>query len=71
MKTDRFDYPLDFDLPYDQEFARIRQGVFVGFGTRDERTPLIDANGIQTEGELPRNLGKYRRVLIWEDAYEI
>jgi len=71
LKSDRFNYPLDFDLPYDLEFAHIRQGVFVGFGARDEKTPLIDTNGIQTEGELPRDFGKYRRVLIWEDAYEI
>ncbi len=71
LKTDQFDYPLDFDLPCGQEVACIRQGVFVGFGSRDEKIPLINTNGIQTEGELPRNFGKYRRVLIWEDSYEI
>lgn len=64
-------YPQDFDLPSGAEFAHIRSGVFAGFGPRGADYPLLDTNGLELEANPPRDFGKYRKVLVWEEDYEI
>ncbi len=71
LRSGAFAYPPDFDLASDSGFANIRGGVFAGFGPRERRYPLLDANGIELEINPPRDFGKYRRVMVWEKDYEI
>ncbi len=71
LQNGEFSYPPDFDLSSDSGFANIRDGIFMGFGLREPKYPLIDANGIELEADLPRDFGKYRRVMVWEKDYEI
>ncbi|MGC4018671.1 MAG: GTP-binding protein [Muricomes sp.] len=59
-------YPLDFDLPFDKEFANIRNGEFEGFGKRDSRYPLLETNGVELETTMPRDFGKYHQIMVWE-----
>ncbi|MDR0234078.1 MAG: sulfate adenylyltransferase subunit CysN [Zoogloeaceae bacterium] len=66
-----FDYPADFDIPADSGFANVRNGVFAGFGEHDLKLPILDANGIESDGTPPRVFGKYRRIAVWETDYEI
>jgi len=71
LKSPSFNYPNDFDIPAEDDFAHIRGGIFSGFGKRELEYPLIDVRGMELEVSLPRNFGKYRRVMIWEKDYEI
>ncbi len=71
LQSGAFEYPADFDLASDFGFANIRGGVFAGFGPRERRYPLLDANGIELEINPPRDFGKYRKVMVWEKDYEI
>jgi len=66
-----FDYPSDFDIAADSGFAHIRKGIFTGFGEHDLNLPILDVNGIESDEHLPRAFGKYRRIAIWEQDYEI
>lgn len=66
-----FSYPLSFDLPAGHEFARIRDGVFTGFGKRETEYQLLDTKGVELEITPPRDFGKYRKVMVWENDYEI
>jgi len=61
-------YPPDFDLTAGSGFARIRKGVFSGFGEREPEYPLLDTTGIELETNPPRDFGKYRKVMVWEDS---
>ncbi|MBA4701455.1 MAG: sulfate adenylyltransferase [Ruminococcus sp.] len=60
-------YPLDFDLPYENEFANIRSGVFQGFGERTPTYPLLEINGLELETGVPRDFEKYHQVMVWEE----
>ena len=71
LKSPSFNYPNDFDIPAEDDFAHIRGGIFSGFGKRELEYPLIDVRGMELEVSLPRNFGKYRRVMVWEKDYEI
>lgn len=71
LHSEEYSYPPDFDLAFDSGFANIRNGVFIGFGSRESRYPLLDASGIELETNPPRDFGKYRKVMIWEKDYEI
>jgi sulfate adenylyltransferase subunit 1 len=66
-----YEYPADFDIAADGLYANVRNGAFAGFGGRDAKLPLLDANGIEAEGALPRDFLKYRNVAVWEQDYEI
>ncbi|MDR0764737.1 MAG: sulfate adenylyltransferase subunit CysN [Synergistaceae bacterium] len=59
-------YPKDFDVAADFGFANIRGGIFTGFGDRELRYVLLDANGLDSEVNRPRDFTKYRRIGIWE-----
>lgn len=71
LRSESFDYPADFDLAADSGFASVRGGAFAGFGPREPRFPLLDADGIELETKPPRSFEKYRRVTVWEKDYEI
>ena len=66
-----FDYPSDFDISADFGFANVRKGIFIGFGERNLKMPLLDISGIESNRNPPRDFGKYRRITIWEKDYEI
>lgn len=63
-----FQYPSDFDLMSASGIVNIRDGIFVGFGVREAGYPLFDASGIELGADLPRDFGKYHRVLVWENS---
>lgn len=63
-------YPASFDLPADFEFARIRNGSFSGFGKREPEYPLLDVKGVELQNP-PRDFGKYHKIMVWENDYEI
>ncbi|HAX51940.1 MAG TPA: sulfate adenylyltransferase [Lachnospiraceae bacterium] len=67
LKGESFHYPLDFDLPFRNEFANIRDGIFTGFGGRVQKYPLLETGGVELETDLPRDFGKYHRVMVWEE----
>jgi len=71
LQSEDHAYPQDFDIPSDGGFANIRGGLFEGFGPRELRYPMIDANGIELETAPPRSFATYRSVMIWEKDYEI
>jgi sulfate adenylyltransferase subunit 1 len=60
-------YPLNFDLPMENVFANIREGIFCGFGKRGADFPLLETSGIELEGSVPRNFGKYHQIMVWEE----
>ncbi|SHO53958.1 sulfate adenylyltransferase subunit 1 [Anaerocolumna xylanovorans] len=68
LRGEGFNYPFDFDLVSDSDFANIRDGIFIGFGPRESRYPLLDASGIEVDA--PRDFGKYHKVMIWEKKRE-
>ncbi|MDR1813084.1 MAG: sulfate adenylyltransferase subunit CysN [Candidatus Fibromonas sp.] len=67
LQGTEFSYPEDFDISAGFGFAGIRKGIFTGFGERKADVPLLDKNGIQIDEKPPRNLGKYRRIAVWEE----
>ncbi|WP_270168734.1 sulfate adenylyltransferase subunit 1 [Paenibacillus sp. SYP-B4298] len=57
-------YPEDFDLQSEGGIANIRGGIFIGFGERDARLPLIDASGLEADAETGAAFGTYRSILV-------
>ncbi|WP_334196205.1 hypothetical protein [Muricomes intestini] len=54
-------------MPFRNEFANIRDGIFTGFGGRVQKYPLLETGGVELETDLPRDFGKYHRVMVWEE----
>lgn len=71
LNSGGFTYPASFDIVNEELYANVRDGVFVGFGERNEQLPLLDANGIEANSKPPRSFLKYRSVAVWEKDYEI
>ena len=71
LQSEELSYPENFDISAESGFANIRKGVFTGFGEHKKDVPLLNKNGIQIDGKLPGDFGKYRRIAVWEKNYEI
>ncbi len=67
LQENGVNYPLDFDLLLENTFANIRKGIFCGFGKRSPEFPLLETSGIELEGSIPRNFGKYHQIMVWEE----
>jgi sulfate adenylyltransferase subunit 1 len=62
--SEGFNYPPDFDLLCGDIFANIRRGIFIGFGGRDKKYPLIDANGFEIKESGEIDFGRYRKIIV-------
>ncbi|MCX7657051.1 MAG: GTP-binding protein [Oscillospiraceae bacterium] len=62
--SEGFNYPSDFDLLCGDTFANIRKGIFVGFGNKDEKYPLIDENGFEIKKSGEIDFGQYRKIIV-------
>jgi sulfate adenylyltransferase subunit 1 len=61
LQSGGYSYPQDFDIPAEDNYANIRNGIFAGFGERDTNVALLNANGL----ELEQDFEKYHRVMLW------
>jgi len=71
LQSAGYNYPQDFDIPAEDNYANIRSGIFTGFGERDPKFALLNANGLELDKKPPRDFGKYRKVMLWEKDFEI
>jgi sulfate adenylyltransferase subunit 1 len=71
LQSTGYNYPPDFDIPAETNYANIRSGIFIGFGEREPKFALLDANGLELNEKPPRDFGKYRKVMVWEKDFEI
>jgi len=61
-----YNYPPDFDIPAEADnYANIRGGIFIGFGEREPKFALLNANGLELDKKHPMDFGKYRGVMLW------
>ncbi|WOC31714.1 MULTISPECIES: sulfate adenylyltransferase subunit 1 [Caproicibacterium] len=64
LQQEAFAYPTDFDLAADGMTARIRKGVFLGFGNHDEAVLLLDENGIEAKLGCAQSFSRYRKITV-------
>jgi sulfate adenylyltransferase subunit 1 len=61
-----YNYPSDFDiLAEDDNYANIRSGIFIGFGEREPKFPLLNENGLELDKKHLLDFEKYRGVMLW------
>jgi len=61
-----YNYPPDFDIPAEaSNYANIRGGIFTGFGEREPKFVLLNANGLELEEKHLMDFEKYRGVMLW------